>query len=50
MELEDVFAQFLEKFDALPTPTSVAEARITTAEFEALGIWFSDLLETGLGE
>jgi len=42
MELEDVFAYFLEKFDVLPVPRSVAEARITSAEFQALTNWFSD--------
>ncbi|HUS04896.1 MAG TPA: hypothetical protein VMZ52_01270 [Bryobacteraceae bacterium] len=41
MELDDVFLQFLKRFDDLPNPRSVAEARITTMEIEALSVWFS---------
>lgn len=41
MELEDVFLHFLDRFEGLPTPRSVAEATITTDEFSALKTWFS---------
>lgn len=42
MELEDVFLHFLNRFENLPNPRSVAEARITAAEFEGLTLWFSE--------
>src|SRR5579863_1472582 len=42
MELEDVFLHFLNKFENLPNPRSVAEAGITTDELEALTLWFSE--------
>jgi hypothetical protein len=42
MDLEDVFRYFLNRFESLPTPRSVAEARITTQEIHALGLWFSE--------
>jgi len=41
MGLDDVFLQFLKRFDNLPNPRSVAEVRITTIEIEALSVWFS---------
>src|ERR1017187_8201394 len=41
MELEDVFLYFLNRFEALPNPRSVAQARITAVEIEALSLWFS---------
>jgi len=41
MELEDVFLHFLKRFETLPGPRSVAQARITTDEFDALKLWFS---------
>jgi hypothetical protein len=41
MDLEEVFLHFLNRFESLPTPRSVAEARITTDESEALKLWFS---------
>ena len=41
MELEDVFLHFLDRFETLPNPRSVAEARITAVELEALTLWFS---------
>src|SRR5450759_2300657 len=41
MELEDVFLHFLKRFETLPNPRSVAEARITAVEIEALSLWFS---------
>lgn len=41
MDLEDVFLHFLDRFETLPNPRSVAEARITTSELEALTLWFS---------
>jgi hypothetical protein len=42
MELEDVFLHFLKRFETLPSPRSVAEARITTDEFDILMLWFSE--------
>ena len=42
MELEDVFLHFLSRFETLPVPRSVAEIRVTTDEFEALKLWFSE--------
>ena len=42
MELEDVFLHFLKRFETLPGPRSVAQARITTDEFDALKLWFSE--------
>jgi len=42
MDLDDVFLHFLGKFEALPKPSSVAEARITTDELRALTLWFSE--------
>lgn len=42
MELEDVFLHFLNRFENLSYPRSVAEARITTAQLEALTLWFSE--------
>jgi hypothetical protein len=41
-ELDDVFLNFLSRFETLPAPRSVAELRVTTDEFEALKIWFSE--------
>jgi hypothetical protein len=41
MELEDVFLEFLKKFESLPQPRSVAEAKITDVEIDALRRWFS---------
>jgi hypothetical protein len=41
-ELDDVFLHFLVRFEALPVPRSVAEIRVTTDEFEALKLWFSE--------
>src|ERR1017187_3603748 len=41
MELEDVFLRFVTRFETLPYPRSVAEARITAAETDALSRWFS---------
>ena len=41
MDLEDVFLHFLKRFEALPDPRSVAEARITATEIEGLSLWFS---------
>jgi hypothetical protein len=41
MELEDVFLHFLKRFENLPEPRSVAEARITAVEIEALSLWFT---------
>ena len=41
MELEDVFLQLLTRFEALPDPRSVAEAKITAIEIDALSLWFS---------
>lgn len=41
MELKDVFLHFVNRFENLPNPRSVAEARITTTEFEGLRLWFS---------
>ena len=41
MDLEEVFLHFLNRFESLPTPRSVAEAGITTDESEALKLWFS---------
>src|ERR1039457_662519 len=41
MELEDLFLHFFKRFEALPDPRSVAEARITPVEVEALSLWFS---------
>ena len=46
MELEDVFLYFLPKFEALPKgPRSVAEARITADELEALTRWLCERWE-----
>jgi len=42
MELEHVFLRFLERFEVLPRPKSVAEARITANEFQGLALWFSE--------
>lgn len=42
MELEDVFLHFLKRFETLPGPRSVAQARITPDEFDALKLWFSE--------
>ena len=42
MELEDVFLHFLHRFEGLPNPRSVAEARITAEDFRALRAWFSE--------
>ncbi len=42
MELEEVFLHFLNRFESLPNPRSVAEAGITTDEAEALTLWFSE--------
>jgi len=42
MDLEEVFCHFLNRFESLPTPRSVAEARIKTDEVEALKLWFSE--------
>jgi hypothetical protein len=42
MELEDVFLHFLKRFETLRSPRSVAQARITTDEFDALKLWFSE--------
>lgn len=41
MELEDLFLHFFKRFEALPNPRSVAEARIAAVEIEALKLWFS---------
>src|SRR5690349_18098315 len=41
MDLEDLFLHFLSKFDGLPSPRSVAEARIEPGEVSALAAWFS---------
>lgn len=41
MELEDLFLHFFRRFDSLPKPRSVAEARITAIETEGLSLWFS---------
>ena len=41
MELEQVFWHFFVKFQHLPTPRSVAEARVTPAEVEFLEHWFA---------
>lgn len=43
VELEDVFLHFWNKFRALATPRSVAEARVTQPEIEFLLRWFSGL-------
>ncbi len=40
-ELDDVFLHFLRRFEALPNPRSVADARITPTEKKALSTWFS---------
>jgi hypothetical protein len=40
-ELEDVFLHFSRRFESLPSPKSVAEARVTADEFLALTEWFS---------
>jgi hypothetical protein len=40
--LEDVFLHFLNRFEALPAPRSVAEIKVTTDEFGALKHWFSE--------
>jgi len=40
MELEDVFLHFFAKFKDLQSPSSVAEARITSGEVELLQQWF----------
>jgi hypothetical protein len=46
MDLEDVFLYFLPKFEALPKgPRSVAEARITLDELEALTRWLCERWE-----
>jgi len=37
-----LFLCFLERFAVLPRPKSVAEARITANEFQALTLWFSE--------
>lgn len=42
MELEEVFLHFLNRFESLPNPRSVAEAGITTDESEVLKQWFSE--------
>jgi len=42
MDLEDVFLHFFKSFETLPSPRSVAEARITTDELEGLKLWFSE--------
>ena len=41
MELEDVFLHFFKRFETLPNPRSVAEARITGVELDTLSLWFS---------
>ena len=41
MELEDIFLHFLKRFEKLPNPRSVAEARVTAVEIEVLSLWFS---------
>jgi hypothetical protein len=41
MELEEVFLHLVTRFETLPYPRSVAEARITAAETDALSRWFS---------
>jgi len=41
MELEEVFLHFLNRFENLPDPRSVAEARVTSDEVWALTDWFS---------
>ena len=46
MELEDVFLYFLPRFEALPKgPRSVAEARITADELQALTSWLCERWE-----
>ena len=41
MDLEDLFLYFFKRFEILPCPKSVAEARITAVEFATLSLWFS---------
>jgi hypothetical protein len=43
MELQEMFVYFAAKFDQLPTPKSVAEAKITADELAFLTQWFSAL-------
>lgn len=45
MDLEDVYLHFLDKFESLQKPRSVAEARITSNELEGLKSWFLKRLE-----
>jgi len=42
MQLEHVFWHFFTKFQRLPEPRSVAEARISEHEVQFLGSWFTD--------
>lgn len=42
MDLDGVFWHFFTKFEPLPAPRSVAEARITASEVEFLKQWFAD--------
>ena len=42
-DLEDVFLYFLNRFENLPSPRSVAEVEVTTPEADTLKLWFLEL-------